>query len=725
MHGSEEAMVGFQSARRIAPSLRQAAPGIAGGVALLALLLLHAVLPRPFERLELFGADTLQRMTPRGAGAAPVLVVDVDEESLARHGQWPWSRTTVADLVAALQDLGASVIALDMVFAEADRTSPARLVPEWRQRFGFGAVPQDAPLPDHDAILASIFARGRVVAGFAPVDDAIGRAPDGIAPFAVIGRASPDRLLRFRGAVTNLPELDAAAAGHGSFSLKAGTDEITRRMPMIARVGDRLVPSLALDAVRVLQDEDTIKVRADDTGGITTGYTVRIGDIDLPLDAEGALRLRFPTARSTATLAAWRLLDPVKRAELQDRVRGAAIFIGTSAVGLSDLRPTPMTAFEPGVDLHAIALEQILTGRHLIRPAWAPGAERVTTLLLGLGAAFVCLLAPLAVAVPVAALLLLAPAVGAWVLFAQAGLLFDPTLIGLGILVAFAAAALVRYAGVERASRRLRSAFTHYLSPDLVAALASDPDRLKLGGEAREMSFLFTDLEGFTAMTEATGAEALVQLLNAYLDGMCSIAMEHGGTVDKIVGDAVHVMFNAPLDQPDHAERAVTCALALDAFALGFKSRQNASGVAFGTTRIGVNTGTAVVGNFGGKRRFDYTAHGDAINTAARLEAANKALGTRICVARATVEKVTGHAFRPVGTLMLKGKSVGVDVFEPVRHPSAIHGAYLDAFDRLAVGDEAATHVLLDLHAADPHDPVLALHARRIRVGERNVRMAA
>jgi adenylate cyclase len=242
------------------------------------------------------------------------------------------------------------------------------------------------------------------------------------------------------------------------------------------------------------------------------------------------------------------------------------------------------------------------------------------------------------------------------------------------------------------------------------------------------MTFLFTDLEGFTSLTEGADPQDIVLWLNAYLDGLCRIAMEHGGTVDKIVGDAVHVMFNAPLDQPDHAERGVRCALAIDAFAQKYSDDYKARGIAFGVTRIGVNTGPAVVGNFGGSRRFDYTAHGDAINTAARLESANKALGTRICVARATADKVAGIAFLPIGTVMLKGKTQGVDVFAPHRE-SADAGdwsaLYRDAFARMLNGDDAGSQALIALHERHPDHPILALHARRIRAGERLAPMAA
>ena len=312
--------------------------------------------------------------------------------------------------------------------------------------------------------------------------------------------------------------------------------------------------------------------------------------------------------------------------------------------------------------------------------------------------------------------------------FSIKGVLLDPSLIALTVVGGAIATSLSRYFVVERDASRLRLAFTHYLSPALVQALARDPDRLKLGGEQREMTFLFTDLEGFTSLTETTDPETLVGLLNAYLDGLCRIAMEHGGTIDKIVGDAVHVMFNAPLDQADHAERGVRCALAIDAFALGYVVEQRARGIAFGVTRIGVNTGVAVVGNFGGGRRFDYTAHGDAINTAARLELANKALGTRICVARATAEKVGAVAFLPIGTLMLKGKTHGVDVFIPHSEfagEESWSALYRDAFARMLDGDDAGSAALVALHERHPDNPILALHARRIRAGERTTLMAA
>ena len=683
----------------------------------------------------------MQRAAPRILEEpVAVRVIDIDDATLARHGQWPWSRDTVAGLVDTLRDLGAAAIALDVVFAEPDRTSPRRLAATWQQSYGWqGASQGDSQdgsgirgsLPDHDETLAASFARGRVVSGYSLLPSENGGRAPAKPGFAMLGDDPAKYLPAFDGVIPTISVLEDSASGHGSFTIAAGRDEIVRRLPILSALRGSLVPSLALEALRVAQGEDTIRVRSEHNGGPdgpVTGFTVRVGAVEIPLDREGALLLHQSGSVGERSLAAWRLMEPDRGAALRDAVAGHIVLLGTSAVGLGDLRPTPLNAYEPGINVHAEALEQILAGGHVVRPAWAGGLEIAAAAFLALVAACAAAALGLRLSTGIAAGLVAAVGLGAWLSYARAGFLVDASLPCLAIVAGFAAAILTRHLITERDALHLRSAFTHYLSPDLVEALAADPGQLKLGGETRTMTFLFTDLEGFTSLTETRGAEALVALLNGYLDGLCGVAMAHGGTVDKIVGDAVHVMFNAPLDQPDHAGRAVACALAMDAFATTFSAAQRDAGVPFGKTRIGVNTGPAVVGNFGGARRFDYTAHGDAINTAARLEAANKALGTRICIAGSTVADCPGSSFRPIGTLLLRGKAQGVPVFEPVASdadPAAFEARYAEAFARLATGEEEGAQAMLDLHAERPDDAVLALHARRIAAGERSLRIAA
>lgn len=271
--------------------------------------------------------------------------------------------------------------------------------------------------------------------------------------------------------------------------------------------------------------------------------------------------------------------------------------------------------------------------------------------------------------------------------------------------------------------RRIKSAFGQYLAPAVIEQLLADPDGLRLGGEKREVTAMFTDIENFTRLSEAVDPSELVKLLNEYFDGACEIVLRHGGTIDKIVGDSLHVLFNAPADQPDHADRAVRCAIELQAFSQQLARQRAEEAYRLGRTRIGVNTGECVVGNFGGAARFDYTAHGDAINTAARLEGANKYLGTTVCVSEATRRQCRspGQAFRPVGSLRLKGKTESIAVFEPV-HLTALNrplfDAYREAFQALESGSEDALALFDNLSQASPDDELVAYHRARLAVGE-------
>jgi class 3 adenylate cyclase len=280
-----------------------------------------------------------------------------------------------------------------------------------------------------------------------------------------------------------------------------------------------------------------------------------------------------------------------------------------------------------------------------------------------------------------------------------------------------------------REAQRLRDAaeqgkanLSRYFSPNLAEQLAENPEFFNRGGERRELSFVFTDLAGFTPMVETMDPAVIVTLLNEYLDQMAELVFRHGGTIDKIVGDAVHAMFGAPLEQADHAERAVACAMDMDGFAEEFRAQKNAEGLPLGVTRIGVHTGHAIVGNFGGERYFDYTAHGDAINTAARLESANKQLRTRICVSTQIVEKIHDFKGRPVGILMLQGKSEGLKAFEPLTDEQAASPAieaYRQAYAKLEANDPGASQAFAAVVGQYGEDPLATFHLKRLLAGEK------
>lgn len=277
---------------------------------------------------------------------------------------------------------------------------------------------------------------------------------------------------------------------------------------------------------------------------------------------------------------------------------------------------------------------------------------------------------------------------------------------------------------LREAAERAKVNLSRYFSPNLAEQLAENSSLLSLGGEWREVSLVFTDLTDFTPLIEKLPATVVVPLLNEYLSGMTQIVFHHGGTVEKIVGDAVHAIFGAPLDQPDHASSAVACAMSMDSFAQAYRERKAEDGIALGATRIGVHSGHAIVGNFGGEQLFDYTAHGDTINTAARLESINKRLGTRICVSADVVERVPDFEGRPVGLVSLKGKTQPLQVFEPLETERAEGPAtqmYLDAYQKLENGDPAASQAFAALVAHDGEDRLATFHLKRLLAGESGV----
>jgi adenylate cyclase len=279
----------------------------------------------------------------------------------------------------------------------------------------------------------------------------------------------------------------------------------------------------------------------------------------------------------------------------------------------------------------------------------------------------------------------------------------------------------------QATAERAYASLSRYFSPNLAQRLAGDTDAVDLEGRRREIATLFTDIASFTALVETLEPNVLGPLLNEYLSGMTDIVFANDGTVAKIVGDALHILFGAPGEQLDHAARAVACALALDEFAQSFSERWQKKGIAFGVTRIGVHAGPAIVGNFGGGRFFDYTAYGDTINVASRLETANKQLGTRICVSAALAEGVMNFRGRPIGDLVLRGRGEVIRAFEPLQEKQFSDPAtksYLDAYALLAGEDAGAVAAFAAHVGKQPEDRLAAFHLKRLLNGAKGSRIA-
>ncbi len=275
-------------------------------------------------------------------------------------------------------------------------------------------------------------------------------------------------------------------------------------------------------------------------------------------------------------------------------------------------------------------------------------------------------------------------------------------------------------------AERAHASLSRYFSPNLAQRLAGDSDAIDLAGQRREIATLFTDIASFTTLVETLEPDVLGPLLNDYLVGMTDIVFAHDGTVAKIVGDGLHVLFGAPGEQPDHAARAVECALALDEYSECFRARWAEKGLALGVTRIGVHAGSAIVGNFGGGKFFDYTAYGDTINVAARLEAANKQLGSRICASRLLAMKVTDFRGRPVGDLILRGRTEALRAFEPLckdQYQAPATQSYLEAFSKLEAGNPAAIAAFAAHIGKYPDDQLASFHLKRLLNGASGTRI--
>jgi len=670
--------------------------------------------------------DQFQRWHPRPYVEVPVRIVDIDDASLERLGQWPWPRLRLAELVDRLQGGGVAAIGFDVMFAEPDRTSPRAAAELWQ--LDGGLHKQLLALPDHDQLLAASLRQADAVLGFSVergrqvVSD--GLAPGPTASFVHLGEPQLAWLHRFTSVVPALPLLAAAAKGNGALSFIPDGDGIVRRVPLVIRLDEQPLPGLAAESLRVAQGVPHITLRsaghlhgftgAADNGGLGE---IGIGDFRIPTSARGELWVHYSPSRPERTIPAWRIMAGEIPAEA---LAGQIVLVGASAQGLMDLRFSPFGVM-PGVEAHAQALEQMLAGQFLDRPSWAAGAELAILLAGGLLVGLLAVRTRALLAALACAAVLALVAGGAWLAFREFGLLLDAASPSLGIGLTFVICSLVHHLLSEREQRWIQDAFARYVSPNRVAHLVEHPEDMNLGGHRQDCSFIFTDLAGFTGLLEGMDPGQAVALLNDYLDGMIAIAFAHEGTLDRIVGDAVVIMFSAPVIQPDHRQRALACGLAMDAFACRYARELQAKGIPFGMTRIGIHAGEVIVGNFGGKNMFDYRALGDPINTASRLESVNKHLGTRICISEAIHDAAPEVPVRPVGRLRLKGKSLALAVFEPVTE---------DEPGRAPLAEYSAAHVLLQanepqakarfeqLHAGWPDDPLVALHWRRLQAGE-------
>lgn len=665
-------------------------------------------LTRPYiEAIQNWTFDTYQQIQPRtprpeDMPARPV-IIDIDEEALEAYGQWPWPRTVMAQLVENLRAYGAMVIGFDIVFAEPDRTSPrqlthtiANLSEDIRQTL--------AQLPDHDAVFAETIKDGRVVLG--QVGEFKKVEPDRLSPKARFGTkqtsfdAPPltQLLHRYPGAVLNLPELEEHADGIGLFSTLPDEDGIYRKVAMLERIGDnaetaKIFPALSLEMIRValggadsafveIGEEGIRKILLKAAGG---------GRFEIPTDKYGRVWVhfaRYPTGEPPLYVSAKAVLEKTAKPEL---LANRLAVVGTSAIGLKDIRATPINGTLPGVEVHSQVMETILSGSHLKREVsdfWnIPftsqylSVHQLEVLTILIGGLLMTVLVPRlsAILTGLVGLLIITALVGiGWYHYIEHQILVDYTYPTLCILFIFFNLTYLNYMREEAKKEQIRNAFKHYLSPDLVDQVSDDPDRLTLSGETKELTLLFSDIRGFTTISERFNAQELTRFINRFLTPMTEIIMKSGGTVDKYMGDAIMAFWNAPMDTPDHEVHACRAALEMQAAVKQLNIDLAEDAVLSGQTDpdgnrrhsvplmigIGINTGPCHVGNMGSEQRFDYSALGDDVNLASRLEGQSKTYGVDIVLGENTVTAI-GDAFACIELdyIQVKGKTKPVRIY--------------------------------------------------------------
>jgi adenylate cyclase len=636
-------------------------------VLLFALVALRLADPRPLEELRLRAFDFFQVLRPRPQTIRPVVIVDIDEASLKSIGQWPWPRTTLADLITRVTQAGAVAIGFDVIFAEPDRMSPAIAEKSFRGIDEETRAKLDQ-LPSNDDVLAEAIKKSHVVVG------QVGAATPSVRTeaektaqtgFAIRGPDPAPFLVTFPGLLRNVPQIEAAAAGRGLFSINPERDGIIRRVPIIMEAQGVLVPALTLDMLRIATHAGAILVRVEEAGI----QSVAVPGLTVPTDRNGEFWVYFNKRDPQRYVSAKDVLDGTLP---PDRLRGRLVLIGTSAVGLLDVKTTPIDPAMPGVEVHAQILENVLTKSLLVHPNYAIGAEILIAIVFGLA---IITAAPILSATVVISLgaAVIAGLVGfSLYLFVENNLFIDFTYPLISSWLIYLVITFVNYFREQKQRQQIRSAFGYYLSPHMVEQLARSPDKLVLGGEERRMTILFSDVRGFTSISEyyKDDPQGLTRLMNRFLTPLTNAIIERKGTIDKYIGDAIMAFWNAPVDDEDQEANACDAALAMLERAEDLngelKQEAEASGGKYMPLRIGIglNTGPCVVGNMGSDFRFNYSVLGDTVNVASRLEARTKDYRLKVVIGSRTAEIAKQKfATMEIDLIQVKGKSQPEAVF--------------------------------------------------------------
>lgn len=635
-----------------------------------------------YLRLQNYVFDQLNKNFPRER-SDQVIIVSIDDKDLEEIGQWPWPRNILANIVNVLSESEAQSIAFDGAFPESDRLSPIRLKDYAQKGIDLNK------LPDNDKIFAkAIKDSGRYVSAFTYAHEDSNAGKPKLKTnilFKVDTEIEKDiqsDLIKnansFPKATKDISILEEASKGHGAFLAHYDFDGVIRKYGVLVTDHSKLYPALAVESVRVAVAKGApliikakmIKSEGNITMGVERNLAIRKNIV--PMDDKGRLIVyyrQFSEDDHKDFLPARFVLNPEKKEYVKALVKNKIVIIGPVAAGLKDFRNTSIETFQPGVEVHANVVEQILQGKFLSRPDYIKNGEILSVILIGMLFISVVPFISLPISFSICVTVIIGAFYASIVGYTEHKLLIDPIYPSLSIFTIFLTASMLKYIRTEAERKQVKDAFGLYISPEYMNELTSDSSKLKLGGESRELTTMFSDIRSFTTISESLTSEELIQLMNDFLTPMSDLVMEHRGTIDKYMGDAMMAFWNAPLDDEYHAYNACITALGMQKALEPINEQVKAKALAENRTPtllnagIGINTGPCSVGNMGSKQRFAYSALGDAVNLASRLEGQTKQYGLNILVGEETVNQAEGLAFLEIDLIQVKGKTKPVRIF--------------------------------------------------------------
>jgi len=719
---------------KLKPGLKKHAIPIVLGLALLLVFLLHAstVITIPFiQNIESISYDARLRLTMPQTVDRRITIVDIDEKSLAEEGRWPWGRDKLAQLLDQLFDhYRVAVVGFDVVFAERDESSGLKVL-EQIGKNDLGDLPQFQarleqlrPQLDHDSIFARKLAGRPVVLGYYFTSNE-NRVSGLLPPPALAAGYFGQRNIAFVGATgygANLPEFQKSTHSTGHFNPTIDFDGISRRVPMLMEYQGAYYEALSLAMFRTLSGDPAIQAVFEDSAG-DVGDAVEwltVGRTPIPVDENLSALIPYRGKQSSFPYVS--AADVLHGRVSPQDMKGAIVLVGTTAPGLVDMRSTPVGVVYPGVEIHANMIAGMLDRNIKQKPAYMLGAEIAEMLLLGVLLAFILpLLGPLKSSLTTLAALLLAAGINL-ALWQYADMVMPIAATLLMIATLFILSMSYGFFVEARAKRQITGLFGQYVPPELVDEMSENPANFSMEGESREMTVLFSDVRGFTTISEGLDPKDLSQLMNEYMTPMTHIIQKHRGTIDKYIGDAIMAFWGAPLRDPDHARRGVLAALEMQQTLAVLRPQFIERGWPEIKIGVGLNTGVMSVGNMGSEFRMAYTVMGDAVNLGARLEGITKQYGVGILVGEVTQQAVPDVVFRELDRVRVKGKDEPIAIYEPVGLAGQVDQATLDELDlfqqalkfyRAQEWDQAEAQ-LLKLQQASPERYVYPLYLERI-----------